>query len=146
MSMGHTYKFFGCATSYTILNLHLSILYLTKALKGPWPVWLSWLEHCSIEQGVMKSIPVQDTCLGCGFGPWLRCIWEATDWCFSLTSMFLSLSLFPSLPLSLKAVSMSVGEDKKINKQSCPGNSDVQGWTSLLYSGNFQPLVCIKII
>ena len=36
---------------------------------------------------------------------------EAIDRCFSLSSMFLSLSPFPSLPFSLKLLSMSLGED-----------------------------------
>ena len=45
------------------------------------------------------SIPSQGTCLGCGFSPQSGHVQEATDQCFSLTSMFLSLSLppFPSL-------------------------------------------------
>ena len=38
------------------------------------------------------------TCLGCGSRPWLGCIWEGTNWCFS-HRCFLSLS--PSLPLFL---------------------------------------------
>ena len=42
-------------------------------------------------------IPVQGTCLGGGFGPWLGCMQEAAGPCFSLTLMF-----FPSLSLSLK--------------------------------------------
>ena len=41
------------------------------------------------------------TCLGCGFGPQLGCKWEAADWCFFLTSMFLSL-LFSLLSLLSK--------------------------------------------
>ena len=36
----------------------------------------------------------QGTCLGCGPGPQLGRVWEATDQCFSFVSMFLSLS-FP---------------------------------------------------
>ena len=35
MSMGHTYKFFGFSISYTILNLHLSILYRSFMLLIP---------------------------------------------------------------------------------------------------------------
>ena len=51
-------------------------------------------------QHVASSIPSQGTCLGCGFGPRLGRVWNATDQCFSLTSMFLSLSFFLLSPLS----------------------------------------------
>ena len=47
----------------------------------------------------------------CGFDSWLGCIQESTDWCFSLTSLFLSLHF--SLPLSLKSINISLGEDWK---------------------------------
>ena len=56
----------------------------------------------SIHQKVEGSIPGQSTCLGWGFSPWLGCVQEATD---------VSPSLSPSLPLSLKAISMFLGED-----------------------------------
>ena len=56
----------------------------------------------------MGSIPGQGTCLGCRFGSQSGCIEAATDQCFSLTSIFLSLS-----SLSLKSVSMSLGEEKE---------------------------------
>ena len=56
-------------------------------------VWLSWLS-------VTGSILVWDICLGCGFGPWLGCVQEATDRCFSLTLMFLPLSFSLPSPLS----------------------------------------------
>ena len=55
--------------------------------------WLCWLEHCPLLQKVADSIPGQDRYLGCRFYPWSECIWQATDQCFSLISMFLSLSL-----------------------------------------------------
>ena len=29
-------------------------------------MWLSWLEHCPVNQKVMGSIPGQGTCLCCG--------------------------------------------------------------------------------
>ena len=29
-----------------------------------WPVWLSWLEHCSMHKNVTRSIPSQGTYLG----------------------------------------------------------------------------------
>ena len=53
--------------------------------------------HCPANQKVKNLIPRKGTCLGCGLAPHLGCIQEATNRCFSLTSMFLSLS--PSLPL-----------------------------------------------
>ena len=82
----------------------------------PWPVWLSWLEHHLGNQKVASSVPSWDTCLGCRFSPH---VWEATDPCFSLTSILLSLSLSlpsslsPSLLLTLKSISMSLVEDLK---------------------------------
>ena len=69
--------------------------------KQPWPVRFWLVGHHPTELKVASSIPSQVTCQGCGFGPRSGSIWEATDWCFSLTSMFLSLS-FSLLPLSLK--------------------------------------------
>ena len=44
-------------------------------------------------------LPSQSTCLGCRFDPRSGRIWEATDLCFSLTLMFLSLSPSPFLSL-----------------------------------------------
>ena len=35
----------------------------------PWLVWLSWLEHCPVNQKFAGLMPGQGTCLGCGFGP-----------------------------------------------------------------------------
>ena len=45
---------------------------------------------------------------------WSGCMQEATNQCFSLTSVFLFLSL-SLLPLSLKSTSMSSGENSKKN-------------------------------
>ena len=50
------------------------------------------VEHRPRNQQVASSIPGQGTCLGCGPGPWLGCVRQATHRCFSLSSMFLSLS------------------------------------------------------
>ena len=53
-----------------------------------------------------------NTSLGGGFGPRSEHLREESDRRFSLTLMFLSLP--PSLPLSLKSISMSLGEDKTL--------------------------------
>ena len=63
--------------------------------------WFSWLEHHLVHQKVGSLIPGQGTYLGCRFCPLLECIWEVANWCFSLTSMFLFLSLSLSIPPSL---------------------------------------------
>ena len=52
-----------------------------------------WLGRQPVHQKNCRFKPRQGIYLGCGFGPWPRHILEATDWCFSLTLMFLSLSL-----------------------------------------------------
>ena len=51
------------------------------------------------DQKVTNLIPSQGTCLDRGFGPQLERVWEATDQCFSLTLMFLSLSFCLPFPL-----------------------------------------------
>ena len=70
---------------------------VTQALAGV----AQWIEHWPTNQKVTGSIPSQGTCLGCGPGPWLGGMREATD-CFSHTSMFLSVSLPTSLPSKSK--------------------------------------------
>ena len=51
---------------------------------------------------VTSSIPDQGTCLGCGLRPWSGHVQEATDRCFSLTSMFLIFSFsLSSSPLKI---------------------------------------------
>ena len=53
--------------------------------------WLSWLEHGLAHQKVVDLISSQGTYLSCRFNPQLRCIWEVTDGCFSLSPTFLYL-------------------------------------------------------
>ena len=60
---------------------------------GPWQVWLSWLEHHSVNCNVAGSIPGQGTYLGCGFGPQAGCMQECSR------PMFLS-HISVSLPFS----------------------------------------------
>ena len=38
-------------------------------LVQPWPVWLSWLTCCPVNQNVVGSISSQGTCLCCRFSP-----------------------------------------------------------------------------
>ena len=64
---------------------------------------LSWLEHCPVHQMVVGLIPSQGKHLDYGFNPWSSCVQEATNRCFSLTS----------LPLSLKSMNISLSEDLK---------------------------------
>ena len=68
----------------------------------PWPVWLTWLGIVfptpfarlsgSTKQKITCSIPIQGTCLGCGFSPPVGVQTEVTHWCFPP-----SLPFFPSL-------------------------------------------------
>ena len=62
---------------------------VSTALAG----WLSWLEHRPVQQRVVGSISSQGTCLGSRCDPRPGCVQEVTNKCFSLTWMFLSLSL-----------------------------------------------------
>ena len=60
-----------------------------------------WIEHWPAKQKVTSLIPSQGTCLSCKPSPWLgTCAREQIE--VSLTYQCFSLSLFPSLPLSLK--------------------------------------------
>ena len=61
------------------------------------------LEHCPIRPTLEGSIPSQGTCQS-------GSVQEAANQCFSLVSMFSSLSL----PVSLKSIKHILGEDKKI--------------------------------
>ena len=51
------------------------------------------MEHRPIHQKVASSIPGQSTYLGRGLDPQSGYVWEATNQCFSLTSMFFSFAL-----------------------------------------------------
>ena len=86
-------------------------------------MWLSWLEHCPVNQKVMGLIPGEGTCLGCGFCLCLGCAREANNGCFSLTLMFLSFSL----SLSLKSASMSLDDDLK-NKMMIIDSHRIAVW------------------
>ena len=90
-------------TYFALKNIKLTIIYhshLVNYLKLSVSFvparWLSWLECHPVHQRVAGLIPGQGTCLGCRLHPWLGCMWEATNRCFSLASMFPSLPLFPA--------------------------------------------------
>ena len=69
-----------CGTPEVLEKCHMG---LHIKWKCPWPVWLSWLEHHSINWKVMGSIPSQTICLRVGVNPLCWCVQEATDQCFS---------------------------------------------------------------
>ena len=69
---------------------------------------LSWLECCPVHKNVVGLIPGPDTYLDCRFDPWSGPICETTHQCFSYPCFF----FVPlSLPLSLKLINISSGED-----------------------------------
>ena len=76
--------------------------------------WLSWMERRSEHQKGVGSVAGQGTGLGCGFDPQSGHVWEATDCCFSPSS---PPTPPPPLPLSLKSMNMSSGEDLKKSAQ-----------------------------
>ena len=70
MSMDHTYKFFGFSISHTILNLPLSILYLTLMLLIPCEFSLILPLHLPVDNPsgdlyFCESFPVLVVCLVC---------------------------------------------------------------------------------
>ena len=85
----------------------------------------------SLHHKVMSLIPSQGRCLGCAFNLLLGSIREATNRCFSVTPMFLS--LFSPSPLSKNNEKVSLGEDrgkkKKVSKRSKghPRPEDIMG-------------------
>ena len=105
---------------YVVYSLILQIR-LAKRQSTALACWLSWLECPPVHRTVVGSIPSQGTYWVRGFDPQSRHIQEATNWHFSLTSVFLSLSLSlcvslshptpSSLPISLKLMSISLGGD-----------------------------------
>ena len=78
------------APSFQILDTQKNLR--NKKKLGPWL-------GCSVGWSVLRAPK------GFGFDPWLGHVWEATD-------RSLSLSL-PALPLSLKSITVSLGEDLK---------------------------------
>ena len=69
-------------------------------LVGHWPIDQEVAGGFDSQQGMYR---------GSGFSPWSGHVQKATDRCFSLTLMFVPLSL--SLPFSLESMGMSLGED-----------------------------------
>ena len=73
--------------------------------------------HCPTEQKVAGSIPGQGACLGCGFSPQSGRTQEASNRCFSLTSIFLSLFYFLPSPLSKNKLIKSLKKKKETGKR-----------------------------
>ena len=90
--------------AFRVLKLKVQSITKSVSLAG----WLSCLECHTIHQTVVGSVPGQGVYLGCRFDPWLGCLWEAIDGCFSHPCFSLSpslpLSLSASLPFSLKSI------------------------------------------
>ena len=66
----------------------------------PWPLWLSWLEHCPVDQKVTDLIPDQGTYPHYGFDSQSMCVRKSSQFMF-LSQIHVSLSLSFSLPLPL---------------------------------------------
>ena len=60
--------------------------------------WLSWLEHHTMHQRVLSSIPNQGMYLDCRLGPRSGLMGQGGNWLMFLPLMFLP--LFPFLSLS----------------------------------------------
>ena len=83
----------------------------------PCPGWVAWLVAALSCTPTGWGFDSQSSrYLRCGFDAKLVCIWEATNQCFSLMLMFLSLFLSLILPLSLKSINIFL----KI-KKTCAG-------------------------
>ena len=85
---------------------HCSLLCLSWSVPS-WPVRLSWLESCPVDQNAVGSISGQVTYPGCELFPGWGVYEKATNSCFSLTSLSVSVSLSVSLCLSLSLSSLS---------------------------------------
>lgn len=97
--------------NHSFLGSYLGKFYVftLKSGRWAWAVWLSWLGH----HPVVGSITGLDTGPGCRFHPGS----EHRRGCFSLmffslSVMFPSLSLSPSVPISFKINRHVWGEDK----------------------------------
>ena len=87
------YCVIGVLCSELSWHLRTNMIYLL-----PWPVGPCWLECCLVHQKVEGLIPSQGTHLGCRFNCLSRHMWKATNHCFSLSHIDISLS--PSLHVS----------------------------------------------
>ena len=129
---------FKCINLFTSMNLLYSMIlwciihaFIHKEMEAAVAGWLRGLERC-------PRAPK-----GWGFNPQLWCVRAATDWCFSLTSMFLFLSLPYSLLLFLPS-------SLQINKNICSGEDlkkkeieayFISGTSGTLISGLFLHMV-----
>ena len=105
----------------------LSKFVMSRPTLKEWPKatvrWLRCLEHHPMHQKIPGLIPSLSPYPGCRFKPGPgQAMYrkETTDQCFSLTLMFLSMSVFLSLSFSLSSLSPA-SFLSKINKQICRG-------------------------
>ena len=93
---------------YSFVTLILKLTHLS------WPVWVSWLELHPVIRESHVWFPVRANAWVVGLVPdWDAFERQPID--VSLSHWSFSSSLSPFLPLSLKSVIMSSGEDKKVN-------------------------------
>ena len=91
-------------------------LWLKKNKRSPgWCGW-SWLEQRPANWKIARSILCRGTCLGCKFSPQSGCVLRV-HWSVFLSHIDVSPPPFSSLPLSLKSISMSLGDDLKKNRK-----------------------------
>ena len=90
-------------------------LFLWKMASGALAGVAQLVGYHPTNQKVTGSIPGQGKCLGCGFGPQSGRVREATDRCFSLTSMFVSLSFSLPSPVSGRRRILKKKERKREN-------------------------------
>ena len=96
------WKLHGCVclsefTKLDTLHSYLEVMLFKKNTKQAVSGVSQWVECCLANWKVAGLIPSLSTCLGCGFSPQSRHVWQATNRCFSFTLIVLYLPLFPSL-------------------------------------------------
>ena len=89
----HFRRSFPRARPWVRVSMSILLLHSPHKISQPPPLkkirWrgpagaAQWAGYCSANQKVAGSIPSQDTCLGCGFGPWSWCLREAASRCLS---------------------------------------------------------------
>ena len=91
-----------------------------------------WVGHRPTNQKAAGSNPGQGTCLGCGPGPLLGGMQEATNEMF-LSHINVSLPFSPSLPLSLKINKYNLFKKVKLDQRSRHSRSIVLASPKMVY-------------